>query len=74
MGCGCGKNRQQHEVVNADGNVVFTGTSEHTAKAVARRYPGSTVRPKGGAAPAEQQTTAAGDSPAVRGAESKPGA
>lgn len=47
MGCGCKKGRQQFEVVTAEGKVVYTSTSEPTAKAVARRYEGSTVRPKG---------------------------
>lgn len=47
MGCGCKGNRKQFEVVTAEGKVVYTSTSEPTAKAVARRYEGSTVRPKG---------------------------
>ncbi|MBB6344338.1 hypothetical protein FHU36_000847 [Nonomuraea muscovyensis] len=57
MGCGCkGGNRQQFEVVTTDekgdDKVVYTSTSEPTATAVARRYPGSTVRTK------RQQTSA----------------
>ncbi|MGP3914979.1 hypothetical protein [Nonomuraea sp. 10N515B] len=63
MGCGCGKNRQQHEVV-VDDRVVYTSTSEHTAKAVAKRYPGSTVRPKGATTQtAPASTAAAQDTP-----------
>jgi hypothetical protein len=49
VACGCNKNKQQFEVVSAEGKVVYTSTSEPTAKAVARRYEGSTVRSKGGA-------------------------
>lgn len=63
MGCGCGKNRQQHEVV-VDDRVVYISTSEHTAKAVAKRYPGSTVRPKG-AATAQPATADAPATPAA---------
>lgn len=49
MACGCQKNRKQYEVVLDDGagRVVYTSTSEPTAKAVARRYNGSIVREKG---------------------------
>lgn len=56
MGCGCKKGRQQFEVVTADGKVVYTSTSEATAKSVGRRYEGSTVRPKGQAQAQAQQT------------------
>lgn len=50
MGCSCGKNRTQYEVVIPDGDkqkVVFTTSVEPTAEAVAKRYQGATVRPKG---------------------------
>lgn len=49
MGCACQKNRKQYEVVleNGAGRVVYTSTSEPTAKAVSRRYAGSVVREKG---------------------------
>ncbi|MFD4855145.1 hypothetical protein [Streptomyces atratus] len=46
MACSCQKNRKQYEVVTAEGKVVFPTSSESTAKAVAKRYPGSTVREK----------------------------
>ncbi|WP_219506069.1 hypothetical protein [Nonomuraea ceibae] len=46
MGCGCGKGRQQFEVVSADGKVVDNSTSKTTAEAVAKRYDGTTVWPK----------------------------
>lgn len=51
--CGCKKKRQQFQVV-VDGKTVYSSTSEATAKAVAKRYPGSEVKPSApaGAAPA----------------------
>lgn len=54
MGCGCKKARQQFQVITADGKTVYSSTSEATAKAVAKRYPGSEVKPSApaGAAPA----------------------
>ncbi|MEZ0073606.1 hypothetical protein [Planotetraspora sp. GP83] len=54
MPCKCQeRNRTQYEVVQHE-KVVYTSTSEPTAKAVAKRYPGSEVRPKGGQADAQQ--------------------
>jgi hypothetical protein len=47
MACGCNKSKQQFEVVTADSRIVYTTSSESTAKSVAQRYEGSTVRPKG---------------------------
>lgn len=46
MACACQKNRKQYEVVSEAGKVVYSGTSEPTARAVAKRYPGSKVREK----------------------------
>ena len=47
MGCSCNKKREQFEVVTPNGKVVFTSASRPTADAVAKRYPGSSVRPTG---------------------------
>lgn len=47
MGCGCNKNRQQYEVVTADGRIAYTTPSKVAADAVAKRYAGATVREKG---------------------------
>ncbi|MDH6189134.1 hypothetical protein EES44_24330 [Streptomyces sp. ADI96-15] len=53
MACACKGKRQQFEVVAADGGkVLFTSGSEATAKAVSKRYAGSTVREKPKATPA----------------------
>ena len=48
MGCACNKNKNQWQVVAGDGTerVLFTSTSEATAKAVSKRYANSTVREK----------------------------
>ncbi|WP_331756210.1 hypothetical protein OHA04_45720 (plasmid) [Streptomyces sp. NBC_01590] len=50
MACSCQKNRQQWEVVTAEGKVVFpTGNqtaNKATVDTVAKRYPGSKVREK----------------------------
>jgi hypothetical protein len=46
MACGCQKNREQFEVLNEQGNVVYTASSQATANTVAKRYPNSSVRPK----------------------------
>lgn len=48
MACACKGKRQQFEVVADDGSgkVLFTSGSEATAKAVSKRYAGSTVREK----------------------------
>ncbi|MDT0416464.1 hypothetical protein RM574_13305 [Streptomyces sp. DSM 41982] len=43
MPCSCAKNRKTFEVVTSD-KVVYSSTSEPTAKAVSKRYPGSIVR------------------------------
>ncbi|MFF3665459.1 hypothetical protein [Microtetraspora malaysiensis] len=48
MGCGCGKNKQQYEVV-AGGRVIYTTTSKPAAEGVSQRHPGSEVRPKAAA-------------------------
>lgn len=49
MGCACNQKRQQFEVVGQGGagKVLFSSGSKATADAVAKRYPGSTVRTKG---------------------------
>ncbi|MFD5788582.1 hypothetical protein ACFWH1_18410 [Streptomyces sp. NPDC127037] len=56
MGCACNKNKKQWQVVaEGGGKVLFTSTSEATARAVAKRYPNSKVQEKpkdGTAAPA----------------------
>lgn len=44
MACSCQNNRNQFEVVAANGKVVFTSSSKPTADAVAKRYPDSEVR------------------------------
>ena len=47
MPCACkGKKREQFEVVTDAGKVVFTSGSQPTARAVSKRYPGSSVRQK----------------------------
>ncbi|CAL9610491.1 hypothetical protein SUDANB37_05652 [Streptomyces sp. enrichment culture] len=46
MACGCGRRRQEWEVVTPAGEVVFTSRDRSTAETVARHYPGSTVREK----------------------------
>lgn len=47
MGCNCGKNKKQFEVVAANGKVVYRTGIEHLAKSVSeKRYPGSTWREK----------------------------
>lgn len=59
MACSkCGGNRAGFEVVAANGNVVYSSTSEATALAVSKRYPGSEVRNKGAARPATPATPA----------------
>ncbi|MFJ4703140.1 hypothetical protein ACIP5N_33810 [Streptomyces sp. NPDC088768] len=45
MPCSCAKNRKTFEVAVSD-KVVYSSTSEPTAKAVSKRYPGSVVREK----------------------------
>ncbi|GGZ23345.1 hypothetical protein GCM10010387_15600 [Streptomyces inusitatus] len=48
MPCSCGKKRNRFEVVaEGTGKVLFTSSSEGTANAVSKRYPGSTVRESG---------------------------
>lgn len=49
MACGCNKKRQEFEVVadGGQGTVLFTSTSEPTARTVAGRYPNSIVRERG---------------------------
>ncbi|MFP3118142.1 hypothetical protein [Streptomyces sp. Iso 434] len=44
MACSCQSKRQKFEVVTKEGKVAFTSASKPTAQAVAKRYPGSTVR------------------------------
>ncbi|MGC4947712.1 hypothetical protein ACLQ2N_16140 [Streptomyces sp. DT224] len=47
MGCACNKNKKQWQVVAETGDkILFTSTSEATAKAVSKRYAGSKVREK----------------------------
>lgn len=41
MGCGC-KNKDRYQVV-VNGRIVFSTTTQGTADAVAKRYPGSEV-------------------------------
>ncbi|MFI0827281.1 hypothetical protein ACH4Q7_22815 [Streptomyces roseolus] len=44
MGCACkNKGRKQYQVIAPSGRVVFTSSSEPTAKAVSKRYPDSKV-------------------------------
>lgn len=47
IGCGCNKRRTQYEVVTPDGAVKLTSPNKVAADAVAKRYPGATVREKG---------------------------
>lgn len=47
MGCNCGKNRQQWQVVTTAGKVAYTGSVKSVVDNVAKRYPGSTVKPVG---------------------------
>ncbi|MFD4314996.1 hypothetical protein [Streptomyces sp. NPDC058548] len=58
MGCSCAKNKPQWQVVadNGEGRVLFTSSSEATAKAVSKRYAGSSVRekPKEAASPVKR--------------------
>ncbi|MEU6928952.1 hypothetical protein AB0A05_07285 [Streptomyces sp. NPDC046374] len=57
MPCSCASNKKQFEVVADEGNgrVLFTSSSEPTAKAVSKRYENSVVREK----PKPQPATAA---------------
>jgi hypothetical protein len=54
MGCACNKNKNQWQVIAGDGTdkVLFTSSSEATAKAVSKRYANSMVREKPKEAPA----------------------
>ncbi|THA54236.1 hypothetical protein [Streptomyces sp. A1136] len=56
MGCACNKNKKQWQVVadGGSGRVLFTSTSEATAKAVSKRYENSKVQEK----PKEEPATA----------------
>ncbi|MBT2453256.1 hypothetical protein [Streptomyces sp. ISL-86] len=56
MGCACNKNKKQWQVVadGGSGRVLFTSTSEATAKAVSKRYENSEVQEK----PKEEPATA----------------
>jgi hypothetical protein len=56
MACACKGKRQQFEVVanGGTGKVLFTSGLEPTAKAVAKRYENSIVRPKEATATAKQ--------------------
>lgn len=47
MGCGCSKRRTTYRVIGSKGQTVYTSTSEQVAKAVARRYPDSTIESTG---------------------------
>jgi hypothetical protein len=48
MGCACNQKKNQWQVIAGDGTdkVLFTSSSEATAKAVSGRYPNSTVQEK----------------------------
>lgn len=48
MGCNCGKNKTQYEVVDANGKRVFGPTTfKTTAQAVADKVPGRQLREVG---------------------------
>lgn len=55
MACACAKNRQQWEVINAEGRLMYTG-NQSTANQVSQRYKGSIVREKGKTAPTSAAT------------------
>jgi hypothetical protein len=69
MACSCQNKRQAFEVITAAAanrpeRVAFTSANQATAEAVAKRYPGSTIRDKKTGAviwPPEAVTAAAAD-------------
>lgn len=58
MGCNCGRNKRQFEIVIGEGDdarVIDTSTSKVAADRLAERYPGARVRQKPAPVPAPRQ-------------------